>query len=96
MRLGARLRNYFLTGIIIVGPVTITAYMIMWLVNAVDAWMKPLVPDVYNPGYWIGRDVPGVGLLFAIVALIIVGALACAAGLVLEVCRQNEEDPPCP
>ena len=27
---------------------------------------------------------------------IIVGALACAAGLVLEVCRQNEEDPPCP
>lgn len=76
LRLGARLRNYFLTGLLIVGPVTITIYIIFWLINVVDAWMKPLVPDIYNPGYWIGYDVPGVGLLFAILALVMVGALA--------------------
>ncbi|MGQ0673644.1 MAG: DUF502 domain-containing protein [Hyphomicrobium sp.] len=76
LRLGARLRNYFLTGLIIVGPVTITIYFVWWLINVVDAWITPLVPDVYNPGYWLGRDVPGVGLLFAIASLIIVGALA--------------------
>jgi uncharacterized membrane protein len=76
LRIGARLRNYFLTGLIIVGPVTITLYIILWLVNVVDAWMKPFVPDAYNPGYWIGHELPGVGLLFAIAALIVVGALA--------------------
>lgn len=76
LRLGARLRNYFLTGLLIVGPVTITLYIIWWLINVVDAWITPLVPDIYNPGYWIGRDVPGVGVLFAIAALILVGALA--------------------
>lgn len=76
LRLGARLRNYFLTGLLIVGPVTITLYIIWWLINVVDAWITPLVPNMYNPGYWIGRDVPGVGLVFAIVALILVGALA--------------------
>lgn len=76
LRLGARLRNYFLTGLIIVGPVTITIYFILWLINVVDQWIKPLVPNVYNPGYWIGRDLPGVGLVFAILALIVTGALA--------------------
>ena len=75
-RLGARIRNYFLTGLIVVGPVMITIYFVYWLINVVDAWIKPLVPNVYNPGYWIGRDVPGVGLLFAFAALVIIGALA--------------------
>ena len=76
LRLGARLRNYFLTGLIIVGPVTFTITFILWLINQVDAWIKPLVPDIYNPGYWIGHDLPGVGLLFGIAALIVIGALA--------------------
>ena len=76
LRLGARLRNYFLTGLLVVGPVTITIYILHWLINVVDAWIKPFVPDLYNPGYWIGFDVPGVGLLFAIAAIIMIGALA--------------------
>jgi uncharacterized membrane protein len=76
LRLGARLRNYFLTGLLIVGPVTITLWMIWYIINVVDQWITPLVPDFYNPSYWLGRDVPGVGVLFAIAFLVIVGALA--------------------
>ena len=49
LRLGARLRNYFLTGLIIVGPVTITIYIIWWFINYVDTWVKPLVPHAYLP-----------------------------------------------
>ena len=40
---GARLRNYFLTGLVIVGPVTITLYIAWWLINVVDAWVKPFL-----------------------------------------------------
>jgi uncharacterized membrane protein len=76
LRLGARLRNYFLTGLLVVGPVTITIYIIHWLINVVDAWITPFVPDVYNPGYWVGFELPGVGLVFAIGAIIMIGALA--------------------
>lgn len=76
LRLGARLRNYFITGLLIVGPVTITLYIILWLINVVDAWIKPFIPAIYDPGYWIGWNVPGVGVVFAIVALIVIGALA--------------------
>lgn len=74
--LGARLRNYFLTGLIIVGPVTLTVYIIWWLVNVADAWFKPFVPKPYLPDTYLPFSVPGVGLVFGILSLTIIGALA--------------------
>jgi len=73
---GARLRNYFLTGLVVVGPVTITLYIAWYFINIVDTWVKPYIPNAYNPSYYIGREVPGVGLIFAIIGLILIGALA--------------------
>ncbi len=46
--LGARLRNYFLTGLVVVGPVTITIYIAWWFINVMDAWIKPFV-DLRTP-----------------------------------------------
>ncbi len=76
LRIGARLRNYFLTGLVIVGPVSITIYIVWWFINVIDAWIKPLVPDVYNPDTYLPVSIPGVGLVFAIVMLTLIGALA--------------------
>lgn len=78
-RIGARLRNYFLTGLLVVGPVTITVYIIWWFINYVDTWIKPLVPAAYLPETYLPFAVPGMGLLFGIVGLTLIGALA--AGL---------------
>ena len=74
--LGARLRNYFLTGLVIVGPVTLTIYIIWWFINFIDAWIKPLLPHYYNPDTYLPFPVPGLGLLFGIVMLTMIGALA--------------------
>ena len=73
---GARLRNYFLTGLVVVGPVTITLYIAWYFITIVDAWVKPYVPRIYNPDYYLPFPIPGVGLLFAIVGLTLIGALA--------------------
>lgn len=73
-RFGARLRNYFLTGLIIVGPVGITIYVIWWFVNLIDAWVKPWVPVRYLPETYLPFSVPGVGLIFSIAALMLIGA----------------------
>jgi len=70
-----RLRNYFLTGLIIVGPVGITLYALWWFINLVDAWVKPWVPQVYLPETYLPFTVPGVGLIFSMTVLIVVGAL---------------------
>ena len=74
--LGARLRTYFLTGLVVVGPVAITIYLVWWFISYVDQWVKPLVPRAYNPETYLPFAVPGFGLLFSIVLLTMIGALA--------------------
>jgi len=73
--LGARLRGYFLTGLIVVGPVAITIYVVWWFINLVDAWVKPIIPQEYLPEHYLPFNVPGVGLIVGIVGLMVVGAL---------------------
>ena len=80
----ARLRNYFLTGLVIAGPVTVTLWIVWWFINLIDSWVKPVMPDFYAwlralvpSTYWpINFTVPGVGLLFAAAGLTLLGALA--------------------
>jgi uncharacterized membrane protein len=45
----ARLRRYFLTGLIIAGPIAITIYLIWWFVTWVDGIVRPFVPIAYRP-----------------------------------------------
>ena len=73
--IGTRLRNYMLTGLIVVGPVGITLYTVWWFINLVDGWVKPFVPAIYNPETYLPISVPGIGLVFAILILMFVGAL---------------------
>ena len=70
-----RLRNYFLTGLIIAGPLGITAYLTWSIIQWVDGWMKPLIPHVYNPDTYLPFPVPGVGLIVAFIALVVIGFL---------------------
>ena len=71
----AKLRGYFLTGLIVVGPVAITVYVVWWFINLVDAWVTPLIPVEYLPETYLPFKVPGVGLIVGIVGLMLVGAL---------------------
>jgi uncharacterized membrane protein len=74
-RLRVRLRNYFLTGIVVAAPVGITIYITWTFVHWVDSRVKPLIPSVYNPDNYLPFSVPGVGLLFAILILTLLGFL---------------------
>ena len=76
IHLGARLRNYFVTGLVVVGPVGITLYIAWNFITMVDNWVKPYVPRIYNPDSYLPFPIPGVGLLFAVVLLTVIGALA--------------------
>jgi uncharacterized membrane protein len=73
--LGARLRGYFLTGLIVSGPIAITIYVVWWFINLVDGWVKPLIPKSYLPETYLPFPVPGVGLIVGIVGLMVIGAL---------------------
>ena len=71
----ARLRTYFLTGLIVGGPLTITLYIIWWFIKLVDAWVKPLVPAAYLPETYLPFAIPGFGLIVALTALTLLGFL---------------------
>jgi uncharacterized membrane protein len=71
----ARFRNYFLTGLIVAGPVAITLYLTWWFVNWVDNLVRPFVPTVYRPETYLPFGLPGSGLIVAVVALTLLGFL---------------------
>ncbi len=73
----ARLRSYFLGGILITAPITLTVYLSWVFLNWVDTGIDALLPPEYNPNTYLSRalhfDVPGIGL-------VIVGAFFITAG----------------
>lgn len=73
--IGARIRNYFLTGLVVAAPLSITIYITWSFINFVDDSIKPWLPELYNPDTYLPFAVPGVGLLFALVGLTLIGAL---------------------
>ena len=74
-RARVRLRNYFLTGVVVAAPIGITLYLTWAFVHWVDQRMKPLIPRIYNPDEYLPFSLPGVGLLFAIIVLTFLGFL---------------------
>ncbi len=66
------LRNSFLAGVALVLPFVVTAWLIWLVVTFIDTRVEPLVP----PGFEILTRFPGGGVLLALVALTLVGALA--------------------
>ena len=66
----ARFRNYFLTGLVVAGPIAITFYLTWWFVNWVDSLVRPFVPVAYRPETYLPFGLPGSGLIVAVIALI--------------------------
>ena len=73
---GSKLRNYFLAGLLIAAPVSITLWLTWEFVSFVDATLTPLIPPPWRPRTYLPFDVPGLGLIIAAVGLITVGVLA--------------------
>lgn len=59
----ARMRNNFLTGIVIFAPISITIYLLWVFVNFVDSRVLPLVPAKYSPETYLPIYLPGLGVI---------------------------------
>ncbi|HZP76999.1 MAG TPA: DUF502 domain-containing protein [Pseudolabrys sp.] len=70
-----RIRNYFLTGLVLTGPVAITAYLTWSFINWVDDVVRPFVPPALRVETYAPVHIPGTGLIIAFVALTLLGFL---------------------
>lgn len=70
-----RLRNYFLTGFVVCAPLVLTIYIVWSFIGWVDSWVKPYIPAKYNPDNYLTIQVPGFGLIVALVLITLIGFL---------------------
>lgn len=73
--LGSRIRNYFLTGLIVAGPLAITLYLTWSFVTWVDDVVRPFIPVPYRPETYLPWKIPGTGLVVGFVTLTLLGFL---------------------
>lgn len=71
----ARIRGYFLGGILITAPISITLYLAWALVTLIDRNVERLIPPAYNPEQYLPFSVPGIGLVIVILGLTLIGFL---------------------
>jgi uncharacterized membrane protein len=74
-RIRTILKNYFLTGLLVILPIFITGYVIWFLIKAMDAVLK-YIPTKYLPETYINIYIPGLGLILVVVLILVVGVLA--------------------
>lgn len=70
-----RFRNYFLTGLVIAAPLFLTVYITWAFIVWIDGWVTPFIPERYNPNTYLPFEIPGFGLIVAILFLTLLGFL---------------------
>ena len=71
----ARLRNYFLAGILVTAPIAITLYFAWSMVDYVDSRVTAVLPDRYNPSTYLHVAIPGLGVVILALTLTLIGFL---------------------
>ena len=73
-RLRTSLKNYFLTGLLVILPIFITVYVILSLIRAMDTILK-YIPAKYLPETYLQIHIPGLGLILVVILVFVVGLL---------------------
>ena len=71
----AALRKWLLAGLLVLVPLIITLGVLDWVVTTLDQTLTVL-PKTWQPDQWLGVHIPGLGVVFALVVVLSIGALA--------------------
>ena len=75
MTLGKKLKKYFLTGLVVLGPLGMTLLVVQWVVGVMERLILNLLPDALHPSTLLGRYIPGFGVLATVLLVLLVGML---------------------
>jgi len=68
------MRKYFITGLLILVPLAITAWVLNLVISTMDQSLL-FVPERWQPRTLIGFDIPGLGTLLTVVIVFLTGLL---------------------
>ncbi|MCX7118608.1 MAG: DUF502 domain-containing protein [Gammaproteobacteria bacterium] len=68
------IRSYLLAGLVVWMPILVTMWILQFIVELLDSSIA-LLPDAYQPSNLLGINVPGLGVVFSLVVLLLTGVL---------------------
>ena len=68
----ARLRNYFITGIVVLVPIGITLYLTKFFISI----SSKLIPKEINPNNYLPFSIPGLEIVLSVFIITIIGGLS--------------------
>jgi len=71
----AKLRKWLFSGLLVLVPLIITLWVLEWVVTTLDQTLQVL-PRTWQPDVLLGIHIPGLGVVFALLVLLVIGALA--------------------
>ena len=68
----ARIRNYFIAGVVVLIPIGITVYLTIFLVSI----SSKILPKEINPNYYLPYNIPGLEIVISILLITLIGWLS--------------------
>jgi uncharacterized membrane protein len=74
-----RVRNNFLTGLVVIAPIGLTVWLVWTVIGWFDSWVLPFIPRGYRPDIWLlerfGLDISirGIGVAFFLLFTLVIG-----------------------
>ena len=65
----ARIRNYFIEGVVILIPIGMTIYLTLLLVSI----SSKILPKEINPNYYLPYNIPGLEILISVMLITLIG-----------------------
>ena len=65
----ARIRNYFIAGMVVLIPIGITVYLTIFMISI----SSKILPKEINPNHYLPYDIPGVEILMSIFIITLIG-----------------------
>ena len=69
-------RASFLTGLVVIAPISLTFWLIWTVVGWIDAVVLPFVPRQWRPDQYVGFDLKGIGVIIFLMFTVSVGWIA--------------------
>ena len=67
-----RIRNYFITGVVVSIPIGITVYLTLFFVNI----SSKILPKEINPNYYLPYNIPGLEIFISVLLITFIGWLS--------------------
>ena len=68
----AKVRNYFIAGIVVLIPIGITVYLTIFFISITSR----ILPKEINPNHYLPYDVPGIEILTSVILITLIGWLS--------------------